>query len=197
MLSIVLFDVVIPSMLFSLFVNMQLYERRLKQARGREIPVMKALNEKFMSDEETDVEDVETFIKCSPEWRDEKLNKLIKKLDERYILSKEKKGTSKPTKARKTGPPSNRPIPVSAPTWATTSESTSLSSPATSVDRSPTSVTSPQSNILSVSSESPASLSTSESPILASPHSPDESDTEEIEDPELDAWLAEATGVRL
>ena len=37
---------------------------------------MQALNEKYMSDEETDVEDQQSFVKRSLKWRSEKLNEL-------------------------------------------------------------------------------------------------------------------------
>ena len=179
------------------FVNhMQLYERRTKHAIGREIAVIKGLNEKFMSDEETDSEDSETFIKRTPKWRSNKLNKLIEKLDERYVRSREKIYNSKPSKARKIGLPSERPVPVSAPKWATTAEPTSSNSPASSVDhdRDPSldpSDTPSGSNAASdCASPEHASLN---SPAI-SPHSLDESDLEE--DPEFDSWLAEATGVQ-
>lgn len=46
---------------------------------------MQALNEKYMSDEETDNEDNNTLLKRSPMWRSEKLNKLIQKLDQYYM----------------------------------------------------------------------------------------------------------------
>ena len=42
-----------------------------------EIKIMQSLNEKFMSDEETDPED-STSLKRSPSWQCEKLNSLIK-----------------------------------------------------------------------------------------------------------------------
>ena len=64
------------------------------------------------TDEDTDTEDSERFIKHIPEWRSEKLNELIKKLDERCTHSREK-GGSKPTKARKLGLPLKRPVPAS------------------------------------------------------------------------------------
>ena len=52
-----------------------------------------------MSDEETDLEDSETFIKCIPKWRSNKLNKLIEKLDERYVRLREK-DNCKPCKSQ-------------------------------------------------------------------------------------------------
>ena len=56
---------------------------------------MQSLNEKFMSDEETDAEDDKSFIKRSPTWQCEKLNTLIHKLDKRHF---KKRNTSKPSK---------------------------------------------------------------------------------------------------
>ena len=60
----------------------------MKYAKGDEIKVIQSLNEKFMSDEETDTEDSKSFIKRSPSWRCEKLNALIKKLDKRHLKKK-------------------------------------------------------------------------------------------------------------
>lgn len=97
---------------------MQLFERRTKYAVGREVPVMQALNEKFMSDEETDSEDSNSLRKRTPRWRSERLNKLIQKIDKRYTISREKEN-SKPLKIRKTGTPSERLMPACAPHWAT------------------------------------------------------------------------------
>lgn len=73
----------------------------MKCAIGREVPVMQALNEKYMSDEETDTEDNNALLKRSPTWRSEKLNKLIQKLDQRYMDKRRKKENSKPMKIRK------------------------------------------------------------------------------------------------
>jgi hypothetical protein len=79
---------------------------------------MQVLNEKFMSDEETDTEDRSTLVKRTPKWRSEKLNELLCKLDDRYIKSREKKDSIRPMKPRKTGSPSDRSPPKSAPDWA-------------------------------------------------------------------------------
>ena len=38
---------------------MQLYERRCMQARGKEVEIMQQLNEKTMTDEETDCDDID------------------------------------------------------------------------------------------------------------------------------------------
>ena len=147
-----------------------------------------------MLDEETDSEDSETFIKRTPKWRSNKLNKLIEKLDERYVRSREKKDNSKPCKARKIGQPSERPIPVSAPKWATTIELTPSNSPVPSSGSSsdPTDTSTPSGSNVASECASPEHTSLNQSPPL-SPQSSVESDVEE--DPEFDSWLAEATGV--
>ena len=80
---------------------------------------MQALGEKFiMSDEETDIEDKQSFVKRSLKWRSEKLNDLLKKLDDRYARSREKKDNVRPMKTRKVGNPSDRSPPANAPIWA-------------------------------------------------------------------------------
>ena len=79
---------------------------------------MQALSEKFMSDEETYEEDCNPFVKRTLTWRSENLNELIKKLDHRYMSSREKKDRSKPLKVRKLGLPSERLPPLCAPKWA-------------------------------------------------------------------------------
>ena len=107
----------------AIFDHLQFYERQNKHAIGREIAVIKGLNEKFTLDEETDSEDSETFIKRTPTWRSNKL------INEHYVRLREKKDNSKPCKARKIGQPSEWPRPVSAPKWGTTIELTPSSSP--------------------------------------------------------------------
>ena len=74
---------------------------------------MNALNEKFMSDEETDSEDSNMLVRRTVTWRSEKLNLLIKKLDERHLQLRQKQENSKPMKSRKTGTPSDRLAPAS------------------------------------------------------------------------------------
>ena len=93
----------------------------MKYAKGDEIKVIQSLNEKLMSDEETDTEDSKSFIKRSPLWRCEKLNALIKKLDKRHL---KKKNNSKPSKERRVGPESGRPAPSNAPSWAIVTSTT-------------------------------------------------------------------------
>ena len=89
---------------------------------------MKPLNEKFMSDEETDVEDSNSFVKRSLKNRSPKLNKLMRKLDQRYMDSREKKKKSKPLKIRKIGPPSTRLLPACSPDWVIAVDSSTSSS---------------------------------------------------------------------
>ncbi len=60
---------------------MQLYERRTSQAKGRELKILRQLNEKSMSDEETDGDEPNTFIKRSPSWRSDKLSALFNTLE--------------------------------------------------------------------------------------------------------------------
>ena len=60
----------------------------MKYAVRQEITVMQKLNEKYMSDEETDDEDRNTLIRRSPGWRSAALNKLIAKLDCKYLKKK-------------------------------------------------------------------------------------------------------------
>lgn len=77
---------------------------------------MQALNEKFMSDEESDTENSGVLIKRSLSWRSDNLNKLMEKLDSRYI---KQRTHSKPLKPRSIGPLSQRQQPSKAPGWAT------------------------------------------------------------------------------
>lgn len=177
----------------TIFDHIQLYERRIKHAIGREIAFIKGLNVKFMSDEETDSEDSETFAKRTPKWSN-KLNKFIEKLDGRYVHSRERKDNSKPCKARKIGQPSERPIPVSAPKLATTIELTPWSFPSPSSGSSSDPTDTPSGSNATSECASPEYTSLNQSPPL-SPQSSVESDLEE--DPEFDSWLAEATGVQV
>ncbi len=89
------------------FLNMQLYERRTSQAKGWELQILRQLNKKSMSDEETD-DEPNTFIKSkrSPSWRSDKLSALFHTLDQRY---ESKHGQS--TKNRKVGAVKDRSQP--------------------------------------------------------------------------------------
>ena len=67
-------------------IYLQLFERRSSQSKGKERRLLKLLNEKVMSDEETDSDEANSFVKRSPPWRSHKLDRLFKALDERYDL---------------------------------------------------------------------------------------------------------------
>ena len=161
--------------------HFQLFERRKKCAIRREIPIMQALNEKFMSDEESDAEDKSAFVRRSLKWRSEKLNELLKKLDERYLKSREKKDNSRPMKNRKLGSPSDRSPPANAPDWAITTDNNGLEAVETEV----------LSGICSTS-HSPlgSGQSTSNSPLGSAEI------TSDCEDSETDDWIYQVTGVR-
>lgn len=141
---------------------------------------MQALSEKYMSDEETDPEDSTSFIKRSLKWRSEGLNKLITKLDDRHMKSREKKDNCKPMKKRILGESSDRLPPPSAHDWAIAADyncedfacESSSSSP-TAPDITPTEVTLPCTS---------RSLSSQES--------------DNDEDSDMDAWIYQITGVQ-
>ena len=63
----------------------QLYQRRCMQARGKEVEIMQQLNEKAMTDKETDCDDTDlnVLVKRTPPWHNNKLTKLMKSLDSR------------------------------------------------------------------------------------------------------------------
>lgn len=97
----------------------------MKFAVHRQMAVMQKLNEKFMSDEETDSEDGSALIRRSLPWRSQALNKLILKLDQAYL---KKKDHSKPSKKRVEGGYSNRTQPVNSPSWAVVREEVPITS---------------------------------------------------------------------
>lgn len=68
-----------------------MYERWKIYAAGKEIFVFQALNEKYMTDEETDSEVEGTFVKRSLTWRSVECDQLMKKVDERYVQQRQKK----------------------------------------------------------------------------------------------------------
>lgn len=115
----------------------QLYERRISQAKGKEVHVMRQINEKLMSDEETDCEEPNSFTKRSPPWRSDKLNNLFRTLDGRYEL---KQPTLK--KNRKVGPFTDRLRPQGVPTWALCPPTPATTSPERACSDSGTSPTS-------------------------------------------------------
>ena len=131
--------------------------------------MVQKLNEKYMSDEETDIEDNSLLLKHSLTWRSERLNTLIQKLDFRYMEARKKKENSKPLKARKDGSPSKRGKPPNPPKWAVKELDIS------DEDANPTvATTAPE--------EAPASPE-----VL--------SDLEAPETDEIDSWLYEVAGI--
>lgn len=106
---------------------------------------MKTLNDKYMTDEETDDENG-FLITRSPRWRNDRLSQLFYKLDKKYKkYSKSEK--SRPLKPRKPGPFTQRKPPTNAPKWAlidkymyhevsseSVAESSESESPLTSID---------------------------------------------------------------
>lgn len=110
------FSAVNSVLLLTNYTCMQLYERREKFAKGQEVRVIQSLNEKFMSDEETDMDDPDSFVKYFLKWRSTECNQLFKKLDQRYMDTRERKVNSKPLKKRKIGSFSDRGPPKNAPT---------------------------------------------------------------------------------
>ena len=135
---------------------------------------MNALNEKFMSDEETDSEDSNMLVRRTVTWRSEKLNLLIKKLDERYLQLRQKQENSKPMKGRKTGTPSDRLAPASVHDyhWAITDATIASTQSGDPVPPNP----------------HDQDTSTNSSPDLSL------SDSEEEEDQEMASWIANVTG---
>ena len=142
-----------------------------------------------MSDEETDSEDGNSFLKCSPTWRSDKLNRLIQKLDKRYFDSRKKTDNSKPLKSRKNGAPSKRLQPACAPKWANAitlegdvSPTVSDISPDESATGCPTTVTpNPSSPVTSRHSDAGSSLNQL-------------SDIES--DSDIDSWMYQVTGLQ-
>ena len=60
---------------------------------GKELNVIQSISEKYMTDEETDSEDNDVN-----KWRSAKCNQFLKKPDECYMLSGEKRSNSKTSK---------------------------------------------------------------------------------------------------
>ena len=150
----------------------------MKYAARNEIKVMQSLNEKFMSDEETDPEDGTSFIKRSPSWRCEKLNSLIKKLDKRHL---KKRNNSKPSKERRVGPESGRPPPSNAPSWAIVSPVAHAESDQDEDTHMP----------LSASLDTDDSITTSSGNHMQDKDMSDSSDIDS--DPDLENWIQQAT----
>ena len=77
--------------------------------------IMQQLNEKAMTDEETDCDDTDlnVLVKRTPPWHNNKLTKLMKSLDSR----KDFKFDIVPKKEHRTGHPSERTPPKDLPKW--------------------------------------------------------------------------------
>lgn len=145
---------------------------------------MKQLNEKFMSDEESDSDD--SLVKRPLTWRSENLNKLISKLDKRFSNAREKKDNAKPMKVWKIGAPSTCLPPSISPNWAIEIAADSM----TSTSGTPSSVSSD----LEIERDSPDSMNE-----IYSDHElycteiDNDHNTFSSED---DAWMYEAAGIQ-
>ena len=90
----------------------------MKYASHKQGLLLDKLSDKYMTDEETDVENSGSgFIQRTPKWRSDKLSRLLSKLDEKYYKSS-KTEKARPAKPRRPGPYSDRMPPVNAPKWA-------------------------------------------------------------------------------
>ena len=87
----------------------------MSQAKGRQHRLLCKLNEKAMSDEESDPDEPNSLIRRSPPWRSEKLNGLFSSLDEQYEA---KHGGHSTKRKRRIGPSTERIQPQGLPTWA-------------------------------------------------------------------------------
>ena len=88
----------------------------MKHASTKQGLLLGKLNEKYMTDEETDTEN-DGFIKRTPKWRNSHLSKLLMKLDEKCSKSS-KMDKTRPMKPCRQGPYSDRMPPLNAPKWA-------------------------------------------------------------------------------
>ena len=117
--------------------------------------IMQQLNEKAMTDEETDCDDTDlnVLVKRTPPWRNNKLTKLMKRLDSRKYF----KSDTVPKKERRTGHPSERSPPKDLPKW--TLRNTSTSQPYSS-------------SLSNASSPAPSQTISPESPVQFPTHHP-------------------------
>ena len=106
--------------------------------RSGERDLWRNLSAAFMSDEETDDEN-EGFVVRKVGWRSNLLNRLIKKLDERYNLSRTRSTKCKTRCARHLGSPSLRSPPKDVPIWAISKPSHSI--PLSTIDLNTTDTT--------------------------------------------------------
>ena len=89
---------------------MQIYERRAKSVKSREMALWKQITADMMSDEE---KRGDTFVRRQPSYRSEKLNSFLSKLDDRF----ERQHSQQPRTKRLIGPPVDKPIPSHAKNW--------------------------------------------------------------------------------
>ena len=87
---------------------------------------MKRLNDKFMTDEETDDSENGILIRRSPK-RHDRLTQLFSKLDKKYRRFSKSEKSRLTLKPRKPGPFTERKPPINAPKWALNDEETSES----------------------------------------------------------------------
>ena len=78
----------------------------------------------------------EGFVVHKVNWRSRLVNRLVAKLDERYISSRAQNTNCKPRSARHLGSPSQRSSPKGAPHWATAEPSSGSVSPTSSNEQS-------------------------------------------------------------
>ena len=88
----------------------------MKNATEKEKKILKMIDDKFMSDEETDAESSTLIIRRLP-WRSENLTKLLSHIDNRMAS---KKGIKPMMKVRRYGQDSERRPPSKHPSWAVT-----------------------------------------------------------------------------
>lgn len=189
-------------------------------ASKRKVEIMQQLNEKAMTDEETDCDDIDSnrLVKRTPPWRSNKLTKLIKTLDSR----KDMKSDTMPKKDRKTGCPSERNPPKDLPKWALRDDSTSEPSlsDASSTPESPMQCPTQNQGLTPVSSRSsglpgltplsrfsathasfhsqtpPSTPTMHDESIPQSPSNSFSSDSDYDENDETSAWIRAVTGLR-
>lgn len=92
----------------------------MKHSSSKQGLLLNKLSEKYMTDEETDIEN-DGFIQRTPKWRNSHLSKLFMKLDDKYSKSS-KTDKARPMKPRRQGPYSDRMPPLNAPKWALSRE---------------------------------------------------------------------------
>ena len=88
---------------------MQIYERRAKSVKAREMTLWQQVTPE-MSDEE---KRGDAFVRLQPSYRSEKLNSFLTKLDSRF----EKQHSQQPRTQRLIGSPVVKPVPSHAKNW--------------------------------------------------------------------------------